>query len=254
MAIKDSGPDGFKSASTEPPVAAHEPDGKIRETHPAFATASVLRRSGTPRTLFQSDLRHHETITLTIHEAERTRDLNHDWVHPTKNIIEIEMSLAQWGSLVSSMGLGSGVPVTLRWRAGEGNLPRLPYLPRIQKNLEEVHGAVDKLLGRARASLGDLVDAIEQKKGVKAIRDALRTHRFVLENAKDNAGFAVTSLVEAAEHVTTQARADIESHILATMQSTGHQPPIQLPSFEKHDAQRHIGGTALPPDGSDDEP
>jgi hypothetical protein len=232
MTRRDAGPNGFVPPRREPPVVADETDGMIREKHPAFATASVTRSSGTPRALFQSDLRHHETITLTINEADRTRNLNRDWVHPTRQVVEIEMSLAQWGSLVSSMGLGSGVPVTLRWQQNKGHLPLLPYAPRIQKNLDEVHGAIGKMLDRARGTLDVLVDAIEQKKGVRAVREALNNHSRTLGSAESNAGFAVTSMAEAAEFVTSQARADIESHILQAQQLTGQNAPIQLPSFE----------------------
>lgn len=232
MSRRDSGANSFVPPRVEVPHAEQDDDGTVRETHPAFATASVTRSSGTPRALFQSDLRHHETITLTISEADRSRNLNRDWVHASHQVVEIEMSLAQWGSLVSSMGLGSGVPVTLRWQEGKGNLPLLPYAPRIQKNLNEVHGAIGKMLERARESLGDLTEAIEQKKGVRAIREALNTHVRTLSSAESNADFAVTSMSEAAEFVTSQARADIESHILHAQQLTGQNAPIQLPSFD----------------------
>jgi hypothetical protein len=214
------------------PDAVDEGDGRIRETHPAFAVVSVTRSSGTPRALFQSDLRHQETITLTVSEADRIRDLNHDRVHPTRELIEIEMSLAQWGSVVSSMGIGSGVPVTLRRRETLGRVASLPHLPRIRKNLDEVNGAVDKILERAMSSFTALTEAIEEKKGVRAVREALRAHGFSLSHAKNNADFAVTSLAEAAEFVTSQARADIEAHVLAAMQQTGQMPSIEVMTFE----------------------
>ena len=209
------------------PHTVEEHDGQVHETHPAFAVVSVTRSSGTSRSLFQSDLRHQETITLSISEAERIRDLNHDRVHPTKELIQIEMSLAQWGAVVSSMGLGSGVPVTLRRREGIAHVSGLPHLPRIQKNLDEVNGAVTKLLDKAAATYAVLAEAIEGKKGVRAIKDALRTHGFSLAHARNNTEFAVTSLAEAAEFVVGQARADIEAHVLTAQRLTGQAPPIE---------------------------
>jgi hypothetical protein len=214
------------------PDAVDEGDGRVRETHPAFAVVTVTRSSGTPRALFQSDLRHQETITLSISEADRIRDLNHDRVHPTRELIEVEMSLAQWGSVVSSMGIGSGVPVTLRRTEVLGRVALLPHLPRIRKNLDEVNGAVDKILERAMSSFTALTEAIDGKKGVRAIREALRTHGFSLSHAKNNADFAVTSLAEAAEFVTSQARADIEAHVLAASRQTGHMSSIEAMTFE----------------------
>lgn len=209
------------------PDAFDEGDGRVRETHPAFAVVSVTRTSGTARSLFQSDLRHQDTITLTISEADRLRDLNYDRVHPTTELIKVEMSLAQWGAVVSSMGIGSGVPATLRRREGIPMVPGLPYLPRIRKNLDEVNGAVDKILDKAAATFKTLSEAIEQKKGVRAIKEALRTHGFSLAHARNNADFAVTSLAEAAEFVVAQARADVEAHVLTAQRLTGQTPSIE---------------------------
>ena len=78
--------------NTEEPMYDERGD----EVHPAFAVVTTSRSQGTDRTLFQSDLRHHEMIRLTISRATRKRDLNRDWVHPSEELIEIEMSLARW--------------------------------------------------------------------------------------------------------------------------------------------------------------
>src|SRR6478735_12174096 len=94
-----------------------EPRGRddgIVDTHPAFGVAVVTRGSGSGQALFQSDLLHRETITLRVHRAERTRMLAHDWTHPLEELVEVEFSLSQWGALVSSIGIGSGVPCTIR--------------------------------------------------------------------------------------------------------------------------------------------
>lgn len=201
------------------------------ETHPAFGVAVVTRGHGGSMSLFQSDVQHQEFITLSIHRAERTRDLNRDWVHPREEIVEVRMSLAQWGALVSSIGLGSGVPVTITSTAEDRMVPAIPFAPRIAASLDEVRGSIGKMLAKARASLEALTEAIEQKKGVVATREALRAHTNALAGAEGNAAFAVTSLTEAAEDVISQARVDIESHILAAQQQTGLTSPVVAPTF-----------------------
>lgn len=205
--------------------------GGRRETHPAFGVAIVTRGQGTPRTLFQSDLQHNETITLRIETAERDRDLHRDWVHPRESIVEVEMSLAQWGALVSSIGLGSGVPVTIRSRESLWDVPLLPYEPRIAENIAETRAVVADLLENAKRTLIDLDSAIEGKQGVKAVRDALRQHAASLANAESNAAFAVKSLKESAESVVAQARADIESQIMQAQIVAQSQASIEAPSF-----------------------
>lgn len=201
------------------------------ENHPAFGVAVVTRSAGTPRTLFQSDLQHNETIVLSIRRASRDRQLMRDWIYPREELIEVEMSLAQWGSLVSSMGIGSGTPVTIRSTATERLVPGLPYEPRIATVVGEAKGTVERLLERARETLVVLSDAIESKKGIRETREALRMHRHTLEGAANNAEFAVKSVVEATEHVTSQAKSDIEAHILNAAALTGLTAPIILPEL-----------------------
>lgn len=213
------------------PILSEQTDHGTEETHPAFGVAVVTRGHGGEMSLFQSDLRHNEFITLSIHRAERTRDLNRDWVHPREELVEVRMSMAQWGALVSSVGLGSGVPVTITSTTEDRMVPAIPFAPRIAASLGEVHGSVDKLLTESRASLNVLTEAIEQKKGVAATREALRIHTNKLANAEANAAFAVTSLAEAAENVVGQARTDIEAHILAAQQQTGVTAPIVPPTL-----------------------
>lgn len=215
------------------PIHSEQTDRGTKDTHPAFGVAVVSRGSGSASSLFQSDVEHQHTITLSIRRAQRTRDLNRDWVHPTEELVEVEMSLAQWGSLVSSVGLGSGVPVTIRSTEQMRRVPLLPFAPRIATSLSEVRGSVGKLLAHAKSTLAELTEAIEGKKGVTAVRDKLRTHASVLNNAEGNAAFAVSSMVEAAEEVASQARADIEAHILQAVQMTGLEAPIRVPTLEK---------------------
>lgn len=205
-------------------------DRSNREQHPSFAVAVVNRVTTTGAVMFQSDVVHREFIRLTIHTASRVRDLNHDWVHPEKEVVEIRMSLAQWGSLISSMGIGSGVPVTLVWTQQDGKIEEPAWEPRMAENVTEVKAAIGNMLSHSRENLATLVDAIEQKRGAKAIRDALRMLSISLEYAEGNSEFAIKTLTDAAERVVGQARSDIEASILAALAATGAQS-IEAPEI-----------------------
>lgn len=218
--------------SEQPIESRFEKDDTRIDTHPAFGVAVVTRGSGSARSLFQSDLQHNETITLRIKTAERQRHLLRDWTFARKELIEVEMSLAQWGALVSSIGIGSGVPVTIRATEQDYHVPTIPYEPRIAESVAETKGAVSRLVENSQKTLEALEKAISEKKGAKAIREALSLHHSTLKNMAGNSAYAVKSLAEAAESVTAQAKADIESHILNAMQVTGTTPSIEAPSFE----------------------
>lgn len=219
------------SRHDEAPEVEQIGDDERRETHPAFGVAVVTRGQGTGRSLFQSDLLHRESITLSIQTADRTRALHRDWVHPRRTLVEVEMSLAQWGALVSSIGIGSGVPVTIRRREGGPDLPGIPYEPRLGESVGEARGSVRRLLARVRETLEVVEDAVDNKRGVKALREALRMHRASVVNADSNAAFAVKSVQEATEAVTSQARADIEAQILQAQIITGSNASIEAPEI-----------------------
>jgi hypothetical protein len=202
------------------------------ETHPSFAVAIVNRTTSSQgQPMFQSDLLHREFISLRIATAVRKRDLNHDWVHPREELIEIQMSLAQWGALVSSMGIGSGVPVTLVYREAAGRIPEPPHEPRMQANLDEVDGAVEKMMAETVTALGELTAAIEGKKGARAVREALVTLTARVRHARSNTKFAVKSLNAAAEKVVANARADIEASIIAAAAATGGRVSLEAPEL-----------------------
>jgi hypothetical protein len=187
---------------------------RVEETHPAFGVAIITRGQGTQRTLFQSDVLHSETVSLSIHTATRGRELNRDWIHSHEKLVDVEMSLAQWGALVSSVGMGSGVPVTLRCTESNSVVDAFPFKPRIEESLDDVGSTVDRLLDEIKRTLAVVQDAIDNKRPIGRLRDAMRDHAAAVANASANAEYAVRSLVDAGESVLSQVRADIESQVL----------------------------------------
>ncbi len=215
----------------EPVRTEGDAHNDYHEDHPAFGVITVTRASGTPRTLFQSDLQHNETIVLSVRRAQRSRNLIRDLIFPRREIVEVEMSLAQWGSVVSSIGIGSGVPVTIR-SVDQVLQPGLPYQPRIAEAVAETKQTVQRLMEGARQTFDVLKSAIEGKKGIREVRDALFHHESSLRNTESNAGFAIKQVTEATETVVAQAKSDIESHILNAQMQTGLIAPIEAPVLD----------------------
>ena len=68
-------------------------DDRGDEHHPAFAKVEANRITATPgEVLFDSDLTHQHYIALRIYSATRKRDLNHDYVHTGKQLIEVNLT------------------------------------------------------------------------------------------------------------------------------------------------------------------
>lgn len=204
------------------------------EAHESWLMIRANRVSGMAR-LFDSDVPHQHYVMVTIGRCTRKRDLNHDWLHPTETLLEMAMSLSQWGAFVSSFGT-SGVPATLEFL--QGPVSQAPADSRFAQSHEEVRTAGDKALENVQESYQRVMEAFEAG-GKRALREALGSMGFALQNAPLNMEFAAKSLTEHVENVVTKARADIEGMVLAAVERgelTESITPFQLEQGDVDDA------------------
>ncbi|HVL40250.1 MAG TPA: hypothetical protein VM328_12745 [Fimbriimonadaceae bacterium] len=202
-----------------------------REHHPAFGWAQVSRVSQGPRgaALFDSDIRHQQYVTLRVGRSTRERNLKQDWIHGDgTSIVEIAMSMAQWGALVSSFNT-SGVPATLIYVNGE----RMPDLPsddsRLALSVAETERAADDAFDTIKVALAAVKEAFERNAGRKEMKALLWSLEAATRNATPNVRYAAESLSEHVENVVTKAKFDIEA--LAQAQAgreLGGLPPVAL--------------------------
>lgn len=189
------------------------------DVHPAFGMVQVNRHTVTPgAVLFDSDLRHGHTVVLSIMIASRKRDLNRDWIHSGREVVAVEMSEAQWASLVSSMGT-SGVPATLRRIQGE-RMPDLEYDPRLAHSMDEVKTAAARTFDKIQEAV-KAYEALDSKATAKEKRAAFAKIQSATQYAAANIDFATKSLTEHAENVVQRSRADIEAMALQASEEMG---------------------------------
>jgi hypothetical protein len=187
----------------------------VTDEHPSFGKAIINRvsQSAPGASLFDSEIRHQHYVVLTITHADRTRDLNRDWIHSKDVVTEVHMSEAQWASLVSAFGNGDGVSVTLAQTEHLGRIDPPPYEPRMAHTITETRGAAKRMFDAAWAALEDV-----EAKPTKA---NLRKLRQIMENAAPNVAYAARTLAEHTEGVVTKARADVEAMVAAASQRHG---------------------------------
>lgn len=194
------------------------------ESHPAFGLIGASRTTVTPGVhLFDSDIRHQHTVRVRLKTASRRRDLHHDWIHADTEIVEVELSEAQWASFVSSMNSGDGVPCTIRWRADGGGVPEFPYDPRLAHTTAETKDAANLAFGEIRAALA-VVEALDAKCSAKDRREAMRELHFAIVNASPNVEYAGKVLIEHTEDVIQKARADVEAFVVGKARQLGIDP------------------------------
>lgn len=193
----------------EPTVDEHGSD-----SHPAFGMISAAAISSTPgEVLFDSDILHGRTVRITVQRATRRREISHDYIHSHgADLVEVELSQAQWASFVSSMNT-VGVPCTIRRTETDWKIPGLPYNPRLAVSMREVREAAENSMTEIAEALAEYEALVESKAGARLRADALHNLHHKIKNAAPNVDYTSRKLAEHTENVVQKARADVEAMV-----------------------------------------
>ena len=201
--------------STESPTIIETDSvlGDKEETHPAYAQLSFSRQSGGYNNLYGSAIKHQETICLTINPSKK---LSSKWSEryyaENSPYIQVRMSQSQFAQAITSMNMGSGVPVTLETLRGK-------YMPKCEelsiaeianKGLKEkLNNFADKITeGKTR------VDEILNKKGTIKVGERKEIDNIIgklMQDLRSNIPFLHECMTEAYDKTATAAKADIEA-------------------------------------------
>lgn len=192
-------------------------DDEIHEKHESYAMVSFSRRTGDPGVLFGSPLHHHHSyIALTIRRAERIHNLGHDRFYGSMrgDLIEVDLSPAQFAELLTTMNVGMGVPCTLRYLDGK----QMEKPPTVEMETEKVQTSFEKDTKKLVHSLEQKqhqIDEILEKKALSKddrakIRSLLDT---AIREVGSNMPFMLERFSEATEKVTTHAKAEVDAFI-----------------------------------------
>lgn len=192
--------------------------------HPSYGTVQFCRRSGGKMKLFGSSVRNHmSTIILTIREATRYHSLHEDRIHGGHDIIEVELSSAQFAELLTTLNVGTGVPCTIRMRQGEPKIPDPPddevEIDRVQTSFRESMAKLAKWLKDRRKDLEKILEKRSIGKADKERIDWMIGK--VIQEVESNWPFVVDQFNEATERVVTAAKSEVDSFVTHMVQRTG---------------------------------
>ena len=191
--------------------------------HPSYGMVGFNRWQGGGYIPFGSAIRVHNGISLTIMRAQRRHSLSRDWFFGRKELIEISLTESQFAQLICSMGVGDGVPCTIRHVGGE----QAPLPPQdVPSEATLVHDKIE-------SSAGDVADLL--RKRTQEMRDIMANSKMsakdktALKNALDmfvqevesNLPFLIGQLREAADHVVTQCKTEVMAFTDRVLRSTG---------------------------------
>lgn len=198
-------------------------DGEVRRDHPAMGVISLSRTQISPACdLFGSNIKHGTTIELQVSTANEVRRNNHTNIYPEKTLLRVSMSLDQWARLVSSIGMGEGVPVTLQFGPdADSPLARYPrYVSRKQER-QTVTGEFSDHLQKASDGIKQVQSKLQSflEKGSKApskteIQELISALRLAGDQFSSNSQYIANSFQRVLEASTQSAKSELEAFAL----------------------------------------
>ncbi|EHL8860511.1 hypothetical protein KE704_003433 [Salmonella enterica] len=213
----------------ENPITITNKHGEKIQSHPAFGLVRTSRIHTTGIRLFDSELDHHEFIEISIYEAEMT--LERERPTPRRSsekrrpVIVFRLSQAQWAAMVSSFGVGEGVPCTISHRCiGDTlTLPEIAEEKSIRDKFEDqIEAATLKEIERIKSGverLGQLVS--KGRAGKRELEDVYTSLRAATGNLPSNLSFATKLMQESMDKIVSSGKAEVEAYVSSAAMRAG---------------------------------
>ncbi len=153
-------------------------------------------------------------MRIRIRTAKHMRSLSHDWYYGDKEIIEIEMSPAQWAEAITSPNIGDGVPCTILYLQDE-KMPDVETMSEKKVFEKEFKKDLNETVEGLREAYNAAKQLLTKKSLTKADREQLLgVFAKVLQEVECNFPFVAKSFNEAMDKVVHSAKLEVESFVL----------------------------------------
>ena len=214
--------------------------------HESYGLLSLSRiQVSPPCALFGSSIRHGNTISLRISEGIERRDFQRSWYMDGERFIEVEMSAAQFAEAITTLNVGCGVPVTVRYVKGDEydkdnrrfreNPPEINFKDRAQSELKsemmELGERIEELSKDAKEVLERKGTTIKAGEKEKLLRDLM----FLVQEIRSNIPFAHECFQKSVEHTVVEAKSEVDSCMTAMREKLGQavlDHKIEIPMLE----------------------
>ncbi len=193
------------------------PTGGTVSEHPAYGQISAHRIQGT-QVLYGSDFLHHNCVRINISRSTLRRDLSHDWYYPHEELIEVDLSEAQWATFVSAMNQGSGPCCTIR----HIDRKSVPELPDPKSRVDQFNKEVGEKLGGCLSEISDTLTHLDELGLPKGKAKAIREHlEHIQSELTCNLDFAAESFSKHAEETVEKAKTEVHGWMTNAIQRAG---------------------------------
>lgn len=210
-----------------------------KDSHPSYALLSFSRVSrGKDAPLFGSSIQHSNTIRMKVKPAKIERGLSTDWyLEDGMDYLEVEMSYSQFAEAISSMNMGSGVPVTLRYLNGK-QIPDPSFTNKRLQFEDEVKERMDRIASKLSKLTDESEDILKNKKSVnKGDRELILNQISSLrQEIRSNLPFVMSMFNEQMDKTVMEAKGEIEAFTQNKVHSLGIE---KLEDLKKLNALEH---------------
>ena len=182
-------------------------------SHPCYGTLLFNRSTGGEISLFGSSIQHRDTITMEVYHADITRKYHEDFIHGNKLALRAEMSYSQFAEAITSFGMGSGVPITIRYTEKDGRIPQCDFVSKRQQFVDEFQKHRENVTETAQQLLKDVEDLFTKKKALtKAEKEAIISKLGKLSmDLGCNMDFIAAQFNDQMDKTVMEAKGEIES-------------------------------------------
>lgn len=201
-----------------------------REKHPSYGLIHFARRSiGSGIPLFGSSIEHRDTIALTVKHGSIVRGLNNDWFSEEGDIIEVEMSFAQFAEAITSLNNGVGVPCTIRRLKGEGFVPAPKFVNKRTQFVQEFAEDVEKYNAENKQFYEDIKELLDTKKTISKTdrEEILRKVERMATGFTSTSEYVAKQFNHQIDETIREAKAEIEAFAQNKLLSIAQQAVVE---------------------------
>lgn len=184
-----------------------------KDRHESYGMLQFSRTSGGATSLFGSSIQHRDTIRMYLREGEVARELNSDYFFGGNEIVECEMSYSQFAEAITSMNMGTGVPVTIRYIQGKGRIDDCPFIDKKKQFEHEFEDSLKKANEKVNDLLSSVRTMFEEKKSFtkKDKEEILDMIHHLSMEVNGNREFIYKQFNEQMDKTTLEAKGEIEA-------------------------------------------
>lgn len=151
-------------------------------------------------------------------------------------LVEFKLSPAQWAAMITSFGMGEGVPCTLEY-VRDGSVKHMPDIMPIESTRQrfdrQIREASERQIQKISENVNELGALLAGGTvSKKALRDLHNSLESAVNNLPANLEFSTTLMQESMDNIVASGKAELEATALGVAQRLGLKEISRLVELE----------------------